>query len=148
MNPSTKTIPPHVSVMQLILGGMISGTVGALARLGVPDHLDAGPLSAEELAPKVGAQPGPLYRLMRACASVGVLAEGSEGKFSQTPMSAALRRSGPISLRGWAIMQSQEWHMRGWEHLEYCVRTGKQATEKIYGKAPFQLFEEMPGAAA
>jgi hypothetical protein len=140
--------PPHAGLMQLLSGGMIAGAVSALASLGVADHLDSGPQSAEELAPKVGAQPGPLYRLMRATASVGVLAEGSEGKFSQTPMSAALRRSGPISLRGWAIMQSQEWHMRGWEHLEYCVRTGKQATEKIYGKAPFQLFEEMPGAAA
>jgi hypothetical protein len=149
MTPQPQTQPPpHVGLMQLLSGGMIAGAVSALARLGVADLLDSGPQSAEELAPKVGAQPGPLYRLMRATASVGVLAEGPDGKFSQTPMSEALRGSGPVSLRGWAMMQSQEWHMRGWEHLEYCVRTGKQATEKIYGKAPFELFEEMPGAAA
>jgi len=138
--------------MQLLSGGMIAGAVSALARLGVADHLDSGPQSAEELASKVGAQPAPLYRLMRATASVGVLSEGPDGKFSQTPMSAALRTAGAsdsgVSLRGWAMMQSQEWHMRGWEHLEYCVRTGKQAIEKIYGKAPFELFDEMPGAAA
>jgi hypothetical protein len=148
MHPSTQTLPPHVSVMQLILGGMISGTVGALARLGVPDHLDAGPLSAEELAPKVGAQPGPLYRLMRACASVGVLAEGPDGKFSQTPMSAILRSSGPTSLRGWAMFTSHEVHHLGWEHLEYCVRTGKQALQEIYGKEPFELMQERHDLAA
>ncbi len=138
--------------MQMMLGGMISGAVSALARLGVPDHLDAGALSAEELAAKVGAEPGPLYRLMRATASVGVLAEGPDGKFSQTPISALLRSSGPsnpgISLRGWAMMNSQEWHMLGWEHLESCVRTGKQALDEIYGKPAFELFAERPAAAA
>jgi hypothetical protein len=138
--------------MQILSGFMIAGAVSALARLGIADHLDSGPQSAEELAPKVGAQPGPLYRLMRATASVGVLAEGPDGRFSQTPMSAALRSTGTSigggSLRGWAMMTSQEWHVRGWEHLEYCVRTGKQAIEKIYGKAPFELFGEMPEAAA
>jgi hypothetical protein len=134
--------------MQIFSGGMIAGAVSALARLGIPDLLDSGPKSAEELAPQAGAQPGPLYRLMRATASVGVLAEGPDGKFSQTPMSAALRSTGPVSLRGWAMMNSQEWHMRGWEHLEYCVRTGKQALEKIYGTAPFELFHEKPEAAA
>src|ERR1700691_2472625 len=82
--------PPHAGVMQILSGFMIAGAVSTLARLGVPDHLDSGPQSAEELAPKVGAQPGPLYRLMRATASVGVLAEGTDGKFSQTPMSATL----------------------------------------------------------
>ncbi len=140
--------PPHVGLMQIFSGGMIAGAVSALARLGIPDLLDSGPKSADELARQAGAQPGPLYRLMRATASVGVLAEGPDGKFSQTPMSAALRGTGPVSLRGWAMMQSQEWHMRGWEHLEYCVRTGKQAIEKIYGKAPFELFGEKPEAAA
>jgi O-methyltransferase domain len=134
--------------MQILSGGMIAGAVSALARLGVPDHLDSAPQSAHELAPQVGAQPEPLYRLMRATASVGVLAEGPDGKFSQTPVSAALRSNGPGSLRGWAMMTSQEWHMRGWEHLEYCVRTGKQAMEKVYGKGPFGLFEENPEAAA
>jgi hypothetical protein len=138
--------------MQIVSGFMVAGAVSALARLGVPDHLDAGPQSAEELAPKVGAQPVPLFRLMRACASVGVLAEGAGGKFSQTPMSALLRSAGPsnpgISLRGWAMMQTQEMHMRGWEHLDYCVRTGKQAPEKIYGKRAFEMFGEMPEMAA
>lgn len=134
--------------MQLVTGGMIAGAVSALARLGVADHLDAGPLSAEELAAKVGAQPGPLYRLMRATASVGVLAEGPQGKFSQTPVSALLRTTGSPSLRGWAMMNSQEWHMRGWERLEHCVRTGEQALDSIYGKPIFELFADMPEAAA
>ena len=61
MTPQTQTShpepPPHVGLMQILTGGLISGAVSALARLGVADHLDSGPQSAEELAPKVGAQP-------------------------------------------------------------------------------------------
>ncbi len=138
--------------MQLLTGGMITGAVSTLARLGVPDHLASGPQSAEELAPKIGAQPVPLYRLMRACAGVGILAEGPDGKFSQTPMSEILRQRSSsyqgVSLRGMAIMQSEEWHMRGWEILEYCVRTAKQAPEKIYGKPAFEALHERPHFAA
>jgi C-methyltransferase len=156
MTPQPQTASPeppaHTGLMQIFSGGMIAGAVSALARLGIPDLLDSGPKSAEELAPQAGAQPGPLYRLMRATACVGVLTEGPDGKFSQTPMSAALRSAGTsnrgVSLRGWASMQSQEWHARGWEHLEYCVRTGKQALEKIYGKPAFDLFADKPDAAA
>ncbi len=148
MTTHTQTVPPHASLMQILTGGMISGAVSALARLGVPDHLESGPQSAEELAPKVGAQAGPLYRLMRATASVGVLVEGPDGKFSQTPMSEVLRSNGKPSLRGWATMTSQEWHLRGWEHLEYCVRTGKQALDDIYGKPAFEFFGDKPETAA
>ena len=138
--------------MQLLMGGMISGAVGTLARLGVADHLDSGPRSAEELAPKVKAEPGPLHRLMRACASVGVLAEGPDGKFSQTPLSAVLRSPGPanpgISLRGWAMFTAHPMHLEGWSCLDQCVRTGQQAMNILHGKHAFQLLGEQPDTAA
>jgi hypothetical protein len=148
MSSQPQTFPPHVGMMQMLSGMMVAGAVSALARLGVPDLLEDGPKSAEELAPHVGAQAVPLFRLMRATASVGVLAEGPEGKFSQTPLSAVLCTNARPSLRGWATMISQEWHMRGWDHLEYCVRTGKQAAEDIYGKLAFEWFGENPEAGA
>jgi hypothetical protein len=52
------------------------------------------------------------------------------------------------SLRGWAVMMSQEWHLRGWDHLEYCVRTGKQALPDIYGNSAFEYIFSNPEAAA
>ncbi len=134
-------------MMQMLSGMMVAGAVSTLARLGVPDLLEDGPKSAEELAPKVGAQAVPLFRLMRATASVGVLAEGADGKFSQTPLSAVLCTNATPSLRGWATMLSQEWHMRAWGHLEYCVRTGKQALDEIYGKSAFEWIFSNPDTA-
>jgi hypothetical protein len=85
-------------------GAYVAGAVSCLAQLGIPDLLEAAPKSVEELAQEIGADPRALYRLMRATASVGVLSEGPDGKFSQTPMSAVLRSNATPSLRSWTIM--------------------------------------------
>jgi hypothetical protein len=142
-----QTPPAHVGMMQLLNGSYIAGAVACLAQLRIPDLVEAGPRSAEELASQIGAHPQALYRLMRATASVGVLSEGSDGKFSETPMSAVLRSDATASLRAFAIMGWREWCARGWAHLEYCVRTGKQALDQIYGAPVFKYFEQNPEEA-
>jgi hypothetical protein len=139
--------PAHVAMMQILTGSYIAGAIACLAQMGVPDLVEGGPKSAEELAIKLDADPKALYRLMRATASVGVLSEGADGKFSETPMSAVLRSNGTPSLRSFAIMGGREWHGRGWSQLEYCVRTGKQALDKIYGMPIFEYFAQNPGEA-
>jgi hypothetical protein len=147
MPPTTaqpQTPPAHVGMMQLVAGAHITGAISCLAQLGIPDLVEAGPKSAEELASQVGAQPQALYRLMRATASVGVLSEGPDGRFSETPLSAVLRSNGNPSLRGFAIMSGRDWYGRGWSQLEYCVRTGKQALEQIYGTPIFDFFGQHP----
>ena len=150
MTPTTaqpQAPPAHVGVLQLLTGAHIAGAISCLAQMGIPDLVEAGPRSAEELAELIGAQPQALYRLMRATASVGVLSEGPDGKFSDTPMSAVLRSNGNPSLRSFATMGGREWHGRGWSQLEYCVRTGKQALEQIYGTHIFDFFKQRPEEA-
>ena len=110
----------------------------SLAQLGIPDLVEAGPRSAEEPASQTGTNPQALYRLMRATACVGVLAERPDGTFSETPMSAVLRSDAKPSLRALAIMGGREWHGRGWSRLEYCIRTGKQALDQVYGGRRFK----------
>jgi hypothetical protein len=136
--------PAHVGISQLLNGAHVAGAVSCLAQLGIPDLLEAAPRSAEDLASAIGANPQALYRLMRATACVGVLSEGPDKRFSQTPMSAVLRRDADPSLRSFAIMGGLEWHGRGWSHLEYCVRTGKPALEQIYGAPVFEYLKQNP----
>jgi hypothetical protein len=138
----TQTPLAHVGMLQLLNGVHVAGAVSCLAQLGIPDLVETGPKSAEELASQIGVRAQALYRLMRATASVGVLSEGPGGKFSETPMSAVLRSNATPSLRALAIMGGREWHGRGWSRLEYCVRTGKQALEEIYGTPIFEFFEK------
>ncbi len=139
-----QTPPAHVGMFQLLNGVFIAGAISCLARLGIPDLVEHGPKSADELASAMGADPRALYRLMRATASVGVLSEGPDGKFSETPLSAVLRSNANPSLRAFAIIHGRAWHGLGWSELEYCVRTGKQALNKIYGEPIFQFFERRP----
>jgi hypothetical protein len=62
-------------------------------------------------------------------------------------MSAVLRENANPSLRGLAIMGGREWHGQGWSHLEYCVRTGKQALDRIYGMPIFEFLKQHPEEA-
>jgi hypothetical protein len=144
MTPQPQTPPAHVGIFQLMNGAHVAGAVSCLAQLGIPDLVEAAPKSSEELAKQIGADPQALYRLMRATASVGVLSEGPDGKFSQTPMSTILRSNATPSLRAFAIMGGREWHARGWSRLEYCVRTGKQALDNIYGAHVFDFLKQNP----
>src|SRR5579864_7280807 len=95
----THAIPAHASLLRLLNGANVTRTVSCIARLAIPDLVENGPKTAEELAKEIGAHPDALYRLMRATACVGVLAEEPDGKFSQTPMSALLRSNARPSLR-------------------------------------------------
>ena len=147
MTAQPQTPPAHVGILQIMTGSFVAGAIACLAQLGIPDLVDGAPKSARELASQIGADPQALYRLMRATASVGVLAEGPDGKFSQTPMSTVLRSDATPSLRSFAIMGGREWHGRGWSQLEYCVRTGKQALDKIYGTHVFDFFKQHPAEA-
>lgn len=147
-NDKAPDMPPHVKVMNLIFGQTVGQCVSALAKLGIPDHLESGPKSAQELADEIGAQSEPLYRLMRATASVGILSEGPDGKFSQTPMSNALRTSAAPTLRHYAMFYSDEWYIRSWSALPEAIRTGKRPIEKIYGMPVFEYFQRNPEVAA
>ena len=139
--------PAHAGILQLLSGICIGGAISTLAQLGIPDLVEHVPKSADELAREVGADPRALYRLMRATASVGILSEGADGKFSETPMSAVLRSNAKPSLRGFAMMHGTEWHARGWSRLDYCVKTGKQAMDEVYGMPLFQFFAQRPEEA-
>jgi hypothetical protein len=81
---------------------------------------------------------------MRATASVGFLAEGADGKFSQTPMSELLCTDAKPSLRHAAMFLADDWHVRGWGQLADTVRTGERPVEKIYGLPVFEYFAKNP----
>ena len=147
MSTQPQTPPAYVGIYQILNGVHVAGAVSCLAQMGIPDLIGTDSKSAEELAKEIGADPQALYRLMRATASVGVLSEGADGKFSQTPMSAVLRSDATPTLRNLAIMTGREWHGQGWSRLDYCVRTGKQALAEIHGVPMFEFLKQHPEEA-
>ena len=66
--------------MQLVdvLGGFLrTQAIHTVARLGVADVLGKEPITIEEIAGRVGADPSALYRFMRLLAAEGIFSEAA-----------------------------------------------------------------------
>jgi len=128
----------------MLLGKWVSSAISAAAHFGIADHLESGPKSPEELASLTGTQERSLYRLLRATASVGVFTELEDGRFAQTPLSEPLRSNARPSVRHMAMMLTDDWHIRSWEQLPWCVETGKPASYKLNGMPMFDWMGQHP----
>ena len=146
MNPNE--LPPAAILSQMLWGKQITCSLSAIARLGVADHMDREhAVTAEYLAEKTGAHAAALYRVMRMLASLGVFHELTGRRFSLTPVGDCLRSDAPDSLRDLAIMDGDQWQMRGYENMLHCVRTGKDGITAAYGKSSFDLLHDFPDSA-
>jgi hypothetical protein len=128
----------------MLLGKWVSNAISAAAHFGIADHLESGPKSPKELASLIGTQEQPLYRLLRANASVGVFTELEDGRFAQTPLSDPLRTNAKPCVRNMAMMLTDDWHIRSWEQLPWCVETGKPASYKLNGMPMFDWMGQHP----
>lgn len=133
---------------QLIMGFRLTQLIHVAARLGLAEHLAARPQTAAELAPLVGAAPGPLYRLLRALASVGVFAETTGGVFEMTPMAQLLRGDRPGSLRSTAMLYGDEVLWDAYGRLSSAVTSGKTAFDHLYGQPFYDYLGRHPATAA
>ena len=110
-------VPPPVALIQMLTGYWISKALSLAAELGVADHLREGPRPSNDLATACGVRPAPLYRLLRALASVGVFSEEEGGRFALTPLAELLCSDTPGSMRALARMYGSE-QFRAWAGLD------------------------------
>ncbi|GEO08280.1 methyltransferase [Segetibacter aerophilus] len=136
----THELPPPVQLMGMLFGFAASRAIGVTAELKIADLLKDGAKTSEELAQETGVHARSLYRVLRACASVGVYAEDNEKKFSLTPLAEPLRSDAPGSLRAFAEMIACDWQYQTWAELPYSVKTGKPSFEKVFGMSSFDYF--------
>src|SRR5262245_28557339 len=94
-NHQAEAPPPHVQLIQMATGAWVARMLHAAAMLGLADQLAGGPKSATELARSVRAHGPSLHRLMRALASLGILTEQTERRYSLTTLGAALQTNAP-----------------------------------------------------
>lgn len=146
-NPQSAGGPPLDKVlMQMGTGYWVSMPLHLAAKLGIADLIAGGTKSVDDLARKTGTHAQSLYRLLRALASVGVFAEQGERNFVLTPLAELLRSDAPNSMRSVLIMMGEE-HFRTWADLEYSIRTGKPAFDKLFGKPVFEHLAGDPRSA-
>jgi hypothetical protein len=134
-------------LLGILSGPWIAQSVYVVTRLGVPDLLAGGPRTGADLAAAVGADATALGRVLRALVAAGVLRGEGTDTFGLTPVGDLLRADAPGGGREMALMQGDEVY-RSFAEIEYTVRTGRPAFEKVYGQPFYGYLEASPEAAA
>ena len=132
---------------QLIMGFRITQLIYVAAKLELSERLARGPLTAQELAPMVGADAGALYRLLRALASLGVFVETTDARFEMTPAAQLLQRNAAGSLRSTAMLYGDELLWRAYGRMSHAIKTGQPAFEHVYSQPFYDYLGEHPNSA-
>lgn len=152
------TLSEQVSVSeradaQHLLLGMLTGhwvtkIISTAAELSVMDHVAAGACTAGDVAAREGSDPAATFRLMRACASLGLLRPVQDGGFVVTPMGELLRKDVPLSMRDAALVQGGYSTWQCWGRLTDAVRTGHNRMTEALGMSQFEYFAKHPAEGA
>jgi O-methyltransferase domain/Dimerisation domain len=135
------------TLLSLITGYMPARVVHTAAQLGICDLLAAGANTAEVLAQASNTSTGPLRRLLRALASMGLIEDFGCDRFGLTALGSQLCSNVPGSMRNVALMFGGERAWRSWGELPHCVKTGESGTRRIYGIGSFEYLAANPDQA-
>jgi len=126
-------------VMGLIFGRWRSQILYAGAELGIFDHLDGSTAkTAQALAEELSVDAALLYRLLRAQAAIGLLAEDDSRGFLLTDQGALLRTDHRQSLKSMVRLEEGPQHYALWKHLPAMIRDGRQnAFLREFGRMAF-----------
>ena len=123
--------------------------LGVVCELGVPDAIDAGSRTPDEIASSVGAHADALDRVLRFLASRGWFVRRRDGSYRLNARSRALRTNDPESLRDWVRFASADWHWDIWNHAIVPVTEDQSAATAATGRPFFEwVHEQRPDAGA
>lgn len=135
------TVPPSVAVLEMATGAWTTQTMYVAAKLGIADELAAGAGRAADVAPRVGADPDALYRLMRALASKGLLRHRRDDSFALTKVGQALRSDVPGSMRDMVLFVGHQARWEDWGNLLHSVQTGEPSVLRLRGMPYWDYLE-------
>lgn len=145
----TQESPPSpTSVLQLITDYPRAQVLHVAVQLGLADVLADGPRSVADLAALTGAHAASLGRLVRALASLGVVADEGDGNVGLTPLGVPLRADTPSSVRDHVLFLTGEWFWRSWGDLLASIHTGRSAFEHQFGMPVFDYLGQDQDAGA
>jgi hypothetical protein len=145
---STERSHSHVErMLQMINGYWVSQIVRAAAIFSIPEELAKGPATAAEIAKRQGVGENSMFRLLRACAALGLVATNNGLLFSGTPLLETLGGDAPASLRALAIALGAPGHWLPWGNLTEAVRTGQRQTKTTLGAEIWDYFAKTPHEA-
>ena len=135
-------------MLEMIFGAWVAQGIAVAAELKVADALAAGPMTIDELARRVGADPDALARLLRALISEGIFTQRRDGRYALNALGDTLRSDAPIRSAGMARFVGTPEHREHWSHLVDAVKTGEAVPPKLRGMSGWEWMAERPELAA
>ena len=125
------SVPSPVERLRALSDFGTPWSISIAATLRLPDHLEQGALTVDELAELAGANPATLARLLRLLVALGVLAEPEPGRYANTELSVLL-----LDRHGWRPWLDLDdapgiW-AESWSHLLKAVRTGSSGHDSAW----------------
>jgi len=133
---------------QMITGFEISQIVHAAARYSLAEHLRDGRATSAEIAEAEAIDASATFRLLRVCASIGLVSYDGHGKFAATPLLDTLHKDHPHSLRGAAELLCGAGHWLPWGQLCDAIATGKPQAEAALGCSAWEHMAKSPRETA
>jgi hypothetical protein len=137
----------YAQMFQMIIGFGISQVVHTAALYSLAEHLSETARSAEEIAQKESLNVDATFRLLRACASLGLVTYDGHSKFTATPLLKTLHMDDPNSLRGTALAQPSAGIWRPWGNLSDAIRTGEPQAVAALGQSSWEYYADHPAEA-
>jgi len=130
------------AIRTMIEGLRVAQILYVAARLGLADCLKDGPKECDDLAHATDSHGPTLRRVMRALASVGILAQDDQQRFALTPLGELLRSDTADSLRDLVLNALAEERYRAWGGVMHTVKTGETAFDHVFGVGVWQYRAE------
>lgn len=134
-------------VFELVQGIWAVQVLAAAVRLGIPDRVADAPSTSGELAAALGADPDALDRLLRACASLGLVEHLDGTRFSGNEVTGALCNR-PGSLRDMVLSATGPGRLRPVERLDEAVVSGRATAKAALGEEWWDYFGHHPEEGA
>jgi len=146
--PATDQAPPHAQIIRMATAYWVSRAIYVVAQLGIADLLKDGARDAEDLAAATSTYAPALRRVLRSLASVGLFRNDEQGRFSVTPLGAALQSDAPGAARSTVIALAGAWFWASWGEVLHAVRTGETGVQKALGVSEYEYLEQHPEEAS
>lgn len=140
---SKKLTPANVAIIEMVQGFYVTKAIGVAADLNLSEHLKKSEKSISELAELTNTHEESLYRMMRMLASQGVFVEKKNRIFKNNRLSNSLLDQ-QDSMRHMVMHQVNGINWKMFEELDYVVKSGKNAAQKVLGTDVFEYLEKNP----
>ncbi len=141
------TVQDRAELELLLRGFMISRMLRLVADLGVADHIAPDrEVALVDLAEACGVQQGPLLRVLRTIASLGIFRLSTEGFVGHSAKSALLRTDAPETAHYAARFWAGKGSWMAWDRLDAAL-SGEVPHEVAWGRGRFTYLREHPDEA-